>query len=372
MIDDQRFYMVQNDLETCRPVRIEFTAGEAKPRWMPLSPAALFAGVQDKARDSADRTFCLATLALTTGEAHQRRAQERITTRGTRNIVLRPRTVADYIEEAIDPKGARAKREKRKQDPGRINMEHLRISQLIASLLPPIKSELGFPIENPSQLTYSITEGAIGAAKNEACKSYLRRIKVGRLLTQHMYEKLKSHLRSEFPNDLEPVTEEIDRSASRDHLAAVSLRSQGSQLMVSIVNVRGDMVTLEDWKLLKLVEAREEFLTLGTLDARGGWLPEPLLKFNANKVGEIIAIYTVRDSTLHVVCNRELASPRGKPTQETYDRAEFVIDQDYLTCLYIMITQLRADRQRFETLRENAEATTKVTMNDLFDKELFD
>lgn len=368
---NRNFYIIREDIETFRLYRVEFGDGQEKPYWRPFSALAMSAGLDDKTLDSADRRFFLAALALSSGEAHQRRGIARITARGTRNILLRPRTVADYIEETKDPKDARAKREKRRYDPGHVNMDHLRITQLIKELLPPLKKELRLPEENPAESTYTITERVIDAAVSDECKGYLREIKVGRLLTQHMYDKLKQRLQEKFPADLADVVAAIDKTASRDHLSAVSLTSVGAQLMVGIVNIRGDMVTMEDWKFLQLIEGHGEFLSLGTLDARGGWLPEPLLKFNANKIGEVVAIYTAKDSTLHVVCKREVATTQGKTRKETPDRSEFVIDQDYLTCLYITILQLREEKKRFQELRERAEAKTSMTIDEIFDRQFF-
>ncbi len=372
MTSNRKFYIIRDDNETFRLNLVETASGLEKPDWKPLSTWAMSAALGDKTLSSANRSIFLAALALSSGEAHQRRGQQRITTSGTRNIVLRPRTVAEYIEETKDPKGARDKREKRKQDPGHINMEFFRITQLISSLLPPIKMHLNLPEKNPSEYTYTITEKVIEAVTSEECKSYLRKIKVGRLLTLYMYEKVKKRVQTEYPDDFDSLVKVIDKTASRDHLAAVSLANQENQLLVSIVNVQGDMVTMEEWKFLKLVKEHGEFLSLGELDRRGGWLTEPLLKFNTNKVGDIVAIYTAKDSTLHVVCQREVATNQRNTRKETPDRAEFVIDQDYLACLYLTISQLRKDKKRFERLREKAEAKTAVTIDELFDREFFD
>jgi hypothetical protein len=193
------------------------------------------------------------------------------------------------------------------------------------------------------------------------------------VLTEYRFQEVVSkELKAKFPDEAEALIARIVATGNRNHLAALSIDSKDGQLAVSVVNQRGDLFTLEGWKLLKLVEKHGDALTLGNLDRKGDWQREPVLRLNNNRSGEILAVYTANDSTLHVVCRQETPSGQGKTRTGTPDRAAFMLDQTYLTAIYVAILQLKEDKVRFEELREAAEARKAVNIDDLFAPGLFE
>lgn len=378
MTDSRKFYMLREDNETFRVSVVdaanEVGADEWKPAWKPLSLRELTAGLDDETLAPDCRQFLLATASLISGEAHQRRSLERITAPGTRNIKLNVLFTPEYIEETLYPgKGAERRRDRRRT--GDVDDDFARILELVNELLPPVKRELGFPDPeaNPSKVTCTITEELLARVTNAACREYLMKVGTGRLLTVPQISRLLDRLERDWPEEVEGAASELAKTRSREHLAAISLStSKDGHRVVSVVNVRGDMVALEDWKLLQLVRRHGESLSLGQLDRRGGWLPEPVLKFNDNKVGEVIGRYTANDSTLHVLCRKETPTGSGRTKTDPVDRAEFVIDQDYLVCLFIAISQLREQAARFDQLREQAEVKMPLRVENLFDDAYFD
>ena len=98
------------------------------------------------------------------------------------------------------------------------------------------------------------------------------------------------------------------------------------------------LLTLEAAKLLMLLRRKGEPLSLGQLDNRGGWMPDPLVKFGNHKVGEILAMYTADDSVLHAACRREVTNNKADVKHETLDKTVFVIDQTFLLCLFVTLT----------------------------------
>lgn len=370
MTGNQKFYMLRADNETVCFSVVEVETGATRPRWRALSPRDLVAGMYDESQTLEYRQFFLAGAALTRAEAVQRRFLERITARGTRNIRLNLFVVAEYIEETIAPGEARSRRLERKK--GVIDMEFMKIIELFREVIPPIKIAMRFPELNPAAFTYTLTEEVIESVPDPACQSYLRKVKVGRLLTENQLGKLKDRLFEDFPDFMPQVIGDINLTASREHLSALSLGSKDGHSIVSIVNVQGQIVTMEDWKFLKLIGEHGKVYSLGQLDRRGGWLPEPLVKMNYNKVGEVIATYTADDSVLHVHCRQETSTGKGRIQVEVADRAEFVLDQDLLLCTYITLSQMRQESERFDRLRENAELKVAVNVDDLFDRDFFE
>lgn len=378
MTDSRKFYMLREDNETFR-VSVVDAANEAgevdwKPVWKALSLRELTAGLGDESLAPDCRQFLLATAALISGEAHQRRSLERITAPGTRNIRLVVLGTAEYIEETFFP-GEGAERRKLRRRTKSMDDDFARILGLLSELLPPIKRELGFPIPemNPSEFTFTLPAEDIDLVQDVACRDYLKKVGTGRLLTIPQIIKLQSRLERDWPDEADDIAFAIAKTQSREHLSAISLStSKDGHRMVSVVNVRGDMVALEDWKFLQLVRRHGESLSLGQLDRRGGWLPEPVLKFNDNKVGEVIGRYTANDSTLHMRCRKDTPAGSGRIKAEPVDQADFVIDQDYLVCLYIAISQLREQAARFDQLREQAEVKMPLRVETLFDDAYFD
>lgn len=316
------------------------------------------------------RAFLLAVVILTSGERHHRYLLQRKTGSGARNIRMPIRHAVEYAEETLYAElidKLRKKRERNKKE----TMKYEELATLIRDTLDPIKVKLGLPADDPVTYSYTIPENAANAA-SEACRTYLKRLKPQGILTEHFFKKVCDKLRADYPEDATAVIRVISATKNREHLSAISITSKDGQLVVSIVNQKGDLLSMEGWKLLRLIDGHGTALNLGTLDRKGAWLPEPVLELSKNRSGDLIGIYTAEDSTIQVVCRQETTNSQGKVRTDMPDRAAFILDQNYLVSLYVAIAQLKEDKKRFEDLREQAEAKKAVNIDDLFDPGLFE
>ena len=280
---------------------------------------------------------------------------------------MKVRPAAEYAEETFFPQVTTKLRKGLKRTKKEaMNFETL--TRLIKDSLAPVKEMLGLPAVDPVINSYTIPEEVILAASKE-CRDYLRLLKKKGVLTSHALQRLREKLTADFPGDAVAVIEAAVKS--REHLAAISLNTRDGHLVVMIVNQRGDMVTMEGWKLLRLIDEHDTPLILGSLERRGEWQSKPLLEINNNKTGELIGVYTASDSTLQVALRQEVTGNKGKEPKGSEDRAAFILDQDYLVSLYVAIAQLKEDREKFERLREEAEARRAINVDDLFDPGLF-
>lgn len=328
----------------------------------------------DAARDEEParqrRAFLAAALQLISGERHQRQLLKRKTTPGARIIPLPILEAAAYAEETLYPEMTGKHRKKTDRTKNE-QMRYDDLKNLISETIAPIKAKLGLPAEDPVQWSYAIPESLIAKVDGD-CRDYLKRLRTQGILTEHLFAKCCAKLRADFPEQAAAIISTIAETRNREHLSAISFDSIDGQLVVSIVNQRGDLFTLEGWKLLRLIEEHETVLTIGSLDRKGSWQPEPLLKLSNNRAGELVAVYTAHDSTLQVVCRQENVTAQGKVRTATPDRASFVLDQTYLVSLYVAILQLKEDKTRFEALREEAEAKKAANIDELFDSGLFE
>ena len=368
-------FQLRSDTETFRLDVITAPSPGSPPERInfPLRQAIEHFREQVAPQENADiqrLAFWLVIVLLTSGERHHRYLVQRKLTRGTRNIRMPIRSITAYVEETLYPEHA----EKRRKGNLRTKKEQMRydeLTKLIRETLAPIKAKLGLPADDPVMYSYTAPD-RYDVKVGDECLAYLRRLKPQGILTEHLFKKVCAKLEADFPDDAKKVIAAMFGTQSREHLSAISLTSKGGQLVVSIVNQRGDLVSMEGWKLLRLIDEHDTCLTLGSLDRQGAWQPEPVLELSKNKSGELIGIYTSEDSTLHVVCRQVTTNNQGKVRTATPDRAAFMLDQSYLVSLYVAITQLKEDKKRFEELREQAEAKPAVNLDDLFDPGLFE
>lgn len=325
------------------------------------------------------RAFLWAARVLLVGDTQHKCWVERLSKRGIRNLRPKVESIKHYLAAAFTPEYLekyspelalkvrnRAKLTSEEKDEyDRIVMEFIDVYN---QAMAPVKAELGFPPITPVKYVYSIPGEVIKSAND--CKAYLLRMLPYGELTEHILNKVQHELRRDFPDEAEAVLAKIKKTATRDHLSAISVESKDGQLVVSIVNVRSQLLTMEGWKFLELIKNHGEPISLGDLDRKGNWEAEPILTFSNNRAGELIAVYTANDSTIRVVCQREQNNKNA--TKFTPDKAAFVLDQDYLLCLYIAILQLKQNKQRFDELREKAVTKAAPNLKELFDPGLFE
>lgn len=315
----------------------------------------------DNSSDKNLQAFYLSMQVLLEGERRQRRTLELLTTTGVRDVKTGVRSAAEYLEiyrYAAIVRDRKNKAKRNKSEMATFND----LNQMLRTVFQPIKEKLGLPSVNPSEYSYKVPDSVVTAVRSNTCKGYLKSLVTYGVLTKYKFDKVISRLEHDFPDEAENIIAGIRTTESRDHLSAISFNDNNGQLLVSIVNVTGDLLRLEGYKLIRLVEEHNEWLSLGFLERKGDWLPDPFIQFNKELSGEIVARYSALESCFEVKCRTT-----DKKSNKTGISAQavFIVDQDYLVCLYIAILRLKNDKSRFEELREIADTKVVANMADL-------
>lgn len=326
----------------------------------------------DNGSDEEMRAFYLAIQVLIVGDQQQRTTIDRLSASTVNNIRTGVKCPADYLEKyrysaIVSARNYGAKRNKKEM------AIYDELNDLLRTVFEPIKAKLRLPLVNMSEYSFTVPETLVTAIQLVSCKNYLKSLVTYGAITEYTYEKVMSKLHRDYPDKAEQIITEMDKTKSRAHLSAISFNDSNGQLVVSMVNVKGDLLHLEGYKFLRLIEEHDNgkggWLSLGFLERKETWLPEPLLKLNKEKAGEIVARYSAPESYFDVKCR--VISDNKTNSMDIAVQAQFIIDQEYLVCLYVAIMKLKTDKQRFEELREKAETKEVVNMANL-EADLFD
>ena len=232
-------------------------------------------------------------------------------------------------------------------------METDQVADLMKEALAPVRAVLGFGSGCPGEFSYRITEGVLASTRNDALRRKLRaRIPLGDLFAPGL-AAIKELLEVEFPEEAAFVYSALEATRSREHVSAISVQSSGEELWVTIVNAGGGVLTLEAHKFVGLLEASGKSRRLHEITWQDARNPEIHFVFNNQTEGEVIGRFDPHSGCLHVACCLE----KGKSTA---CRTRFILDLDYLLCLYLVLKRLRADRERFARLLEVADATPAI------------
>lgn len=243
-------------------------------------------------------------------------------------------------------------------------MDLKQLRAILAGALSELRQKLSLSDCNPVEYSYMIDDRVLANEMTEHCRNELERF-VDRNRSSLIYPKefnsLKNHLNQHFPQEAKKVLSVIEATKTREHLAALSLSTEGAtgeDLFVSIVNTHGELLMVEAWKFCALIEEHAQPQRMGTLGRKKDYRePNDPFSFNDNKFGDVLAQFIPATSTLHVVC-------QNSQDASIADKATFIIDIDYALCIYITLKQLREDRERFNRLKEKADMSVP---SDLFD-----
>lgn len=297
--------------------------------------------------------FYLACLVLRAGERVQRLAIQRLTTPRTRNIKTKFRSNTSYL---ADSQSLLSYAER----PTTL-MEIDDLNSLLTGALEPLKKELKLPAENSMATCYSLTDGMYEKVQDEAFKQTLDRFITstgiptehhdGTLLYADDLKRLQGQLEKHDSDLWEKLKTKILKTESREHLSAVSLVTGKlpGQTYISLANTHGHYLTMESWKFVALLEKHDSARKLADLRELRRQEPETLFDFNQHKEGEVFAKLIAEKATLQVVC-------RSTKNNNIDGRANFVVDIDYLLCIYIALKRLREDHERFIRLKEEADS----------------
>ena len=164
-------------------------------------------------------------------------------------------------------------------------------------------------------------------------------------------------MQNDYKDDAPAVKLALEKTKSREHIAALSITSENDQTFLNIVNRDKHQIRMESWKFVALIERAGETLRLHEyVTKRYNAPPDPFI-FNNNKEGEVVGKFYPQGSSLHIACSINGSQIR--------DIAKFILDSTYTLCIYATLKRLHEDKERFRRLQERAE--TLVAEIDPFD-----
>ena len=103
--------------------------------------------------------------------------------------------------------------------------------------------------------------------------------------------------------------------------------------------------------MLFLIERHDQEIMLGEFPKYNEKMEGHYLKYKDYDSGKVFGRYEAKQSRLHVA----LISNKKPPVEK---RSAFILDQDYLMCLYVVIKRLREDSEAYQRLQQQALVTT--------------
>jgi hypothetical protein len=186
----------------------------------------------------------------------------------------------------------------------------------------------------------------------------MERLKPRMAIFPNEFEQICQTLKTEHAADAEKVIAAMKKTKSREHIAAVSLSTEGEQDFITIANMNRQLLKMESWRFIKLIEQPGEVLRLHVFEKTRRDAAVHPFRFNNNRAGEVVAKFTPGKAFLDVVCLHE-------GTRGTQDNATFILDGTYTLCLFITLRRLREEKAKFQKLVEGALCTPSV--NDIFE-----
>lgn len=304
--------------------------------------------------------FYLACLVLRRGETDQRRAVQRLRAPNSRNIRINSRSIESYFADTL-PLFYPA---------WRLEMEYTQLNQLLTDALKSLKQKLRLPTGNRLASCYTLTEKMYQNSDDEGFKQAVDQFvtsvgiptanKDGTLLYVDDLQRLHDKIEAGFPKQWKALEKIILQTESREHLSAISLATGKvpGVTYISLANTHGNLLTMESWKFVALLEKHDTPHKLTDLVEQKRQEPDSMFAFNLHREGEIFAQLYAQESILRVVC-------RSTKNHEISGRANFIIDIDYALCLYIALKRLREDSERFARLKEK---TNSIVCPEVFER----
>ena len=285
---------------------------------------------------------CMVTMMA---DPYQRRVIQRKTTREARNIPFNIKRVHGYLKDAM---------EKATKIPVK------KLSLLNASFKTAfidLKEELGFPNKNGYEFCYEIQDRILVKASPD-CKKYLEQRRQTKFLYEEKFDDIKKDLKDKFSDEADAIIKEIKKTKSRQHLSAISLSTDYGETFVHIVNPHNKQIKMEAWKFLNLLEDPEKPKLLYDFEAFESHKYNHKFIFNTRTDGRVEGAFYRENSTLRCTRFEQKKTNQGEQFSiklgEPIGSANFMLDTDYLFCLYTVLKKLKDDKIRFDELREKA------------------
>lgn len=335
-------FVVQHDLDELRLWQVTKAKKDAGLRWKVISPWYLTRIVKDMLEDMPvrDGPFFLAFLVVAGGEYEQRHRQR---------IKLDPATQYSRQTVLAWNQYARITLKRGGFVLSRLDME--RLKRLLHENFIPLRKELGFPELNPARVFYTIDDEVVACAENPACQRYLEQQGTDGPLNENRFEELTGELSRLYPEDARYVLKTMKKNKTREPLSLVSMDIRRGVFLVSLVNPDGALLQVDGARFSELVRQPHTPLLLA-YHTKQDTVPykDRTVVFKNYATGRIMAKFMPEHSCISVLClNEEIDELDG--------RATFMIDGDYLLCLFIVLERLREDETEYRRMKEKADVS---------------
>ena len=296
-----------------------------------------------------DDPFLLACMVLASGEYEQRhRLKKKLdpkTVYAKQNVL----TCTAYARITLKKGGEYKKME---------TMQSLK--QVLSDALKPVRERLNLPAENPAGLFYAITDEVIASVDGPECQLYLERQGALGSITEKRFIELETELMARFPDDADFAIKALKKTKTREPLSLISLDVRKGIRLVSLVNPDGGLLQMDASRFMELLSHPNTPLLLAfhTKQDPVAYKDRPVV-FNNNVTGRVVAKFMPDRSRITVLCLQE-------DRDDLQDKADFILDADYMVCLFIVLERLRDDEVEYRRMKEKADVT--LVGLDPFDK----
>ena len=294
--------------------------------------------------------FVVAAKTIRGGEPEQRKRAEELKAKRSRNLTTRVERASVYLARML-PRLTNEDGEKT------LNMEEA--ERRLKSVLPEVKAVFGWPSENPVESSYRINEVVMKAASGDIARKNLEREIPHGIILPARLKLIAERLRLDLKDEAEPILEVLEQTASRDHLALISISAdRDGETRVLLVDEAKNRLEIPAWKLVDLLAnpGAARRLYVFPRDYQQERYPEVV--FNEERTGDLIAKYLPEESSLRVMVVAVSKDPGNHKARAASRPVTFYLDQDYLACLWLVLRRVTEDRQRYRELMERAEAQT--------------
>jgi hypothetical protein len=233
-----------------------------------------------------------------------------------------------------------------------LDMSSLRIlPEIMAVAMAPIKNALGIPIKDPADHFYLIDTVVLGATHNTDLRRYLERKSVLGPVSPQAFDEITAEIFERWSDEYESVFNSLKETKTREVISLIDLSDVEGQRIVMIVNGDSELLQFEDWRLPLLIEQHDREIMLGEFPKFNEKKDGHYLKYNELESGKVVGRYDAKNSCLHVACFSTKKPPLVK-------RSTFILDQDFLMCLYVVIKGLREGQEEYQRLLQQALVAT--------------
>lgn len=299
-------------------------------------------------RQHAEFALIVAGLTVVAGETAQRQLVRRVVAPGVRGLTVAPGKPREFLFDLISPKAKGKEKATAKEKAKEKKRMMERLQAMIDQALAQFKEQAGLPRESPQAVCYTITDAVIEAAHSAACREYLEmNVRSCPQILSRDLEPFFEILGTRFPDEVSAVSEALQASRSRDHLAAISLTGEGENLNVTLVNTAGCRLTVRSRRFVQMMVNPGHPVLLGEFpDPRR--YREPEVVYNNERKGVVYGQFSANHGCLEVIC----VDPDKTGATALFDRSSIAIDVDYALCLSLILDRLHRDEERVSRLMQ--------------------